>query len=425
MGALPVEKTGINEDEPGGFNMTQNAVDYAADSAVMQTYGRAEIGFVRGDGCWLESDSGQKYLDCASGIAVNTLGHSHPRLVAALTEQAGKLWHTSNLYRIPGQEIVAKMLASLSGLDQVFFCNSGAEATEAAVKIARRAAYEKGEPERMTILCATGAFHGRTLGMLAATDRPVFRTGFGPMPAGFDHVAFGNLNSLRDSLGSHVAAVMVESVQGEGGAKQVPDGYLAGVRAAADEFGALVIADEVQAGIGRTGQLFSYENTGIKPDIVALAKGLAGGFPIGAVIASKAVGNAMTPGTHGSTFGGNPLAMAAAKTVLEILTEDGFLADVRERAAYLDAALTDLKTRFPTLVATLRGRGFLRGIRLDDSVDLGALVKTLRDDHLLTVPAADNTLRLLPPLTIHRDEIDLAIAKITAALTAITPVEGH
>ena len=401
--------------------MNQKAVDYAADSAVMQTYGRAEIGFLRGEGCWLESDSGEKYLDCASGIAVNTLGHSHPHLVAALTEQAGKLWHTSNLYRIPGQEIVAKMLASLSGLDQVFFCNSGAEATEAAVKIARRAAYEKGEPERMTILCATGAFHGRTLGMLAATDRPVFRTGFGPMPAGFDHVSFGNLNALRAALGPHVAAVMVESVQGEGGAKQVPDGYLAGVREATDEFGALVIADEVQAGIGRTGRLFSYEDTGIKPDIVALAKGLAGGFPIGAVIASKAVGAAMTPGTHGSTFGGNPLAMAAARAVLEILGEDGFLADVRERAAYLDTALHQLQTQFPALIEALRGSGFLRGIRLHDSVDLPALVNRLRDDHLLTVPAADNTLRLLPPLTIHRDEIDLAIAKLVTALTAMAP----
>ncbi|MEK9760610.1 MAG: aminotransferase class III-fold pyridoxal phosphate-dependent enzyme, partial [Candidatus Puniceispirillum sp.] len=270
--------------------MDQKAPNYAADSAVMKTYGRAEIGFVRGDGCWLEADTGARYLDCAAGIAVNTLGHSHPRLVAALTEQAGKLWHVSNLYRIPGQEAVAKRLASLSGLDQVFFCNSGAEATEAAVKIARRAAHEAGQPDRMTILCAEGAFHGRTIGMLAATDRPAFRVGFGPMPAGFDHVPFGNLNALRDKMGSHVAAIMVETVQGEGGARQVPEGYLAGVRAAADEFGALVIADEVQAGIGRTGYLFSYEPAGIKPDIVALAKGLAGGFPVGAVIASKAVG---------------------------------------------------------------------------------------------------------------------------------------
>ena len=402
-------------DRTGDFKMGQKAVEYAAESAVMQTYGRAEIGFERGEGCWLISESGDRYLDCASGIAVNTLGHSHPRLVAALVEQAGKLWHTSNLYRIPGQEVVAKLLASLSGLDQVFFCNSGAEATEAAVKIARRAAYEKGELERVTILCAQGAFHGRTLGMLAATDRPVFRNGFGPLPAGFDHVPFGSLNALRDALGPHVAAVMVESVQGEGGAKRVPDGYLSGVRAAANEFGALVIADEVQAGIGRTGRLFSYEDSEIKPDIVALAKGLAGGFPIGAVITSKEVGDAMTPGTHGSTFGGNPLAMAAAQVVLEVLSEDGFLADVRDRAAHLDNALFGLKDQFPAAITECRGRGFLRGIRLDDTIDLAAFVKTLRDDHLLCVPAAENTLRLLPPLTINKHEIDLAVAKIAAA----------
>jgi acetylornithine/N-succinyldiaminopimelate aminotransferase len=401
--------------------MDQKAPNYAADSAVMKTYGRAEIGFVRGDGCWLEADTGARYLDCAAGIAVNTLGHSHPRLVAALTEQAGKLWHVSNLYRIPGQEAVAKTLASLSGLDQVFFCNSGAEATEAAVKIARRAAHAAGQPDRMTILCADGAFHGRTIGMLAATDRPAFRVGFGPMPAGFDHVPFGNLNALRDKMGSHVAAIMVETVQGEGGARQVPEGYLAGVRAAADEFGALVIADEVQAGIGRTGYLFSYEPAGIKPDIVALAKGLAGGFPVGAVIASKAVGEAMTPGTHGSTFGGNPLAMAAAAAVLDVVADDGFLADVRDRSAYLDAALAGLWQAFPAHIAELRGRGLMRGIKLAAGIDVGMVVGRVRDQHVLTVPAAENTLRLLPPLIISRDEIDVAVKTIGDVLGTIDP----
>jgi acetylornithine/N-succinyldiaminopimelate aminotransferase len=399
--------------------MDHKAPDYTADTAVMKTYGRAEIGFVRGDGCWLESDVGARYLDCAAGIAVNTLGHSHPALVAALGDQVGKLWHVSNLYRIPGQEDVAKMLARLSGLDQVFFCNSGAEATEAAVKIARRFAHESGAPDRMTILCANGAFHGRTLGMLAATDRPAFRTGFGPMPAGFDHVPFGNLNALRDRMGDHVAAVMVETVQGEGGARQVPEGYLAGVRAAADEFGALLIADEVQAGMGRTGHLFSYESTGIKPDIVALAKGLAGGFPIGAVIARKAVGDAMTPGTHGSTFGGNPLAMAAAKAVLDVITADGFLADVRDRADYLDAALCRLQAKHPHHIAELRGRGFMRGIRLVDDVEAGMLVGKLRDAHVLTVPAAENTVRLLPPLIISCDEIDIVMAAFDKTLATL------
>lgn len=404
--------------------MDQKASNYAADSAVMKTYGRAEIGFVRGDGCWLEADTGERYLDCAAGIAVNTLGHSHPRLVAALTEQAGKLWHVSNLYRIPGQEAVAKTLARLSGLDQVFFCNSGAEATEAAVKIARRAAYESDQPNRMTILCAEGAFHGRTIGMLAATDRPAFRVGFGPMPAGFEHVPFGNLNALRDKMGSHVAAIMVETVQGEGGARQVPEGYLAGVRAAADEFGALVIADEVQAGIGRTGYLFSYEAAGIKPDIVALAKGLACGFPIGAVIASEAVGNAMTPGTHGSTFGGNPLAMAAAAAVLDAVADEEFLADVRDRSAYLDAALVELRRALPAHIAELRGCGFMRGIKLAAGIDVVGVVGCVRDQYVLTVPAAENTLRLLPPLIISRDEIDLAVQTIGDVLGAIDPPLG-
>jgi acetylornithine/N-succinyldiaminopimelate aminotransferase len=404
---------------------TDQKTDYAADSAVMNTYGRAEIAFVRGDGCWLESDTGARYLDCASGIAVNTLGHSHPRLVAALQEQAGKLWHTSNLYRIPGQEAVAKRLAELSGLDQVFFCNSGAEATEAAVKIARRAAYENGMPDRINILCASGAFHGRTLGMLAATDRPVFRTGFGPMPGGFTHVPFGNMNALRAAMGPDVAAVMIETVQGEGGAKQVPDGYLAGARAAADEFGALLIADEVQAGMGRTGHLFSYESAGIKPDIVALAKGLAGGFPVGAVIASAAVGKAMTPGTHGSTFGGNPLAMAAAAVVLEVLSEPGFMEDVRARAAYLDAALLGLQASFPHAITDIRGRGFLRGICLAENVDLAGLVGALRAAHILCVPAAENTLRLLPPLIISRDEIDILMSALHMQFSAGSALYKH
>ena len=392
------------------------ATDYAADSAVMKTYGRAEIAFVKGEGCWLVSEKGDRYLDCASGIAVNTLGHSHPALIEALRDQAGKVWHTSNLFRIPGQERVAKKLASLSGLDQVFFCNSGVEATEAAVKIARRASHERGEPNRMTVLCASGAFHGRTLGMLAATDKPAFRKGFGPMPDGFEHVAFGNLNALRDALGPHVAAVMIEPVQGEGGARHVPEGYMEGVRAAADEFGALVIADEVQAGIGRTGTLFSFESYGVTPDIIALAKGLGGGFPVGAVIASKTVGDAMTPGTHGSTFGGNPLAMAAAEVILETLSEPSFMADVRRRADLLEKGLLALASQHPDKIAEVRGRGFLRGVRLDESCEVGSLVVALRERGMLSVPAADNTLRLLPPLVISDEEILIAIDHLAQAL---------
>ena len=387
---------------------TKDASMAGSQSAVMKTYGRAELAFVSGDGCWLVTDDGSRYLDCASGIAVNTLGHSHPGLVAALREQAGKLWHTSNLYRIPGQERVAAKLAALTGLDQVYFCNSGAEANESAVKIARRAMHERGEPDRMTILCATGSFHGRTLGMLAATDKPANRTGFGPMPDGFEHVAFGNLNALRDRMGPHVAAVMIEPVQGEGGARDAQDEYLAGVRAAADEFGALVIADEVQCGIGRTGTLFAYETSGIRPDIIAVAKGLGGGFPVGAVIASEAVGNAMTPGTHGSTFAGNPLAMAVAEVVLDELGAPGFLEDVRRRAGIMRDSLQAVADRYEGAVVELRGRGFLCGMRLADALPAGDAVAAMREENLLTVPAGENTVRFLPPLVISEEEIALA-----------------
>lgn len=387
---------------------TKDASMAGSQSAVMKTYGRAELAFASGEGCWLVTDDGSRYLDCASGIAVNTLGHSHPGLVAALREQAGKLWHTSNLYRIPGQERVAAKLAALTGLDQVYFCNSGAEANESAVKIARRAMHERGEPDRMTILCATGSFHGRTLGMLAATDKPANRTGFGPMPDGFEHVAFGNLNALRDRMGPHVAAVMIEPVQGEGGARDAQDEYLAGVRAAADEFGALVIADEVQCGIGRTGTLFAYETSGIRPDIIAVAKGLGGGFPVGAVIASEAVGNAMTPGTHGSTFAGNPLAMAVAEVVLDELGAPGFLEDVRRRAGIMRDSLQAVADRYEGAVVELRGRGFLCGVRLADALPAGDAVAAMREEKLLTVPAGENTVRFLPPLVISEEEIALA-----------------
>ena len=387
---------------------TKDASMAGSQSAVMKTYGRAELAFASGEGCWLVTDDGSRYLDCASGIAVNTLGHSHPGLVAALREQAGKLWHTSNLYRIPGQERVAAKLAALTGLDQVYFCNSGAEANESAVKIARRAMHERGEPDRMTILCATGSFHGRTLGMLAATDKPANRTGFGPMPDGFEHVAFGNLNALRDRMGPHVAAVMIEPVQGEGGARDAQDDYLAGVRAAADEFGALVIADEVQCGIGRTGTLFAYETSGIRPDIIAVAKGLGGGFPVGAVIASEAVGNAMTPGTHGSTFAGNPLAMAVAEVVLDELGAPGFLEDVRRRAGIMRDSLQAVADRYEGAVVELRGRGFLCGVRLADALPAGDAVAAMREENLLTVPAGENTVRFLPPLVISEEEIALA-----------------
>ena len=379
-----------------------------SDSAVMPTYGRAELSFVRGQGSWLYTADDKAYLDCATGIAVNIFGHNDPRLTAALHKQADMLWHTSNLYRIPEQERLATRLAGHARLDHVFFCNSGAEANEAAVKMARRFKNRTSGEGCYKILCAGGSFHGRTLAMLAATDKPLFRDGFGPMPLGFEHVPFGNLNSLRDALSDDVAAIMVEPVQGEGGANAAPEGYMQGVRAAADEYGCLLIADEVQSGMGRTGHLFAYQAADIQPDLVVLAKGLGGGFPVGAVIARRDIGEAMGPGSHGSTFGGNPLAMAVANAVLDGLEEDGFLAAVRERMATLDGYMTQLQNAWPDQIIELRGAGLLRGLRLRDEIAVGEVTRLLRDRYLLCVPAADNVLRLLPPLTISEDELAVA-----------------
>lgn len=399
-------------DEKGDTMTSQDDMQ----NAVMPTYGRAEQAFVRGKGCWLYTEDGTGYLDCASGIAVNLFGHGDRRLVTALQAQSEQLWHTSNLYRIPQQEKLAYRLASHAGLDHAFFCNSGVEANEAAVKMARRYQYRQGHEHRYRILCAGGAFHGRTLAMLAATDKPLFREGFGPMPEGFDHVPFGNLNALRDALSDDVAAIMVEPVQGEGGACAAPEGYLAGVKAAADEFGALVIADEVQCGMGRTGRMFAFQHEDIQPDLVVLAKGLGGGFPVGAVIARKAIGEAMGPGSHGSTFGGNPLAMAVANAVIDGLEEEGFLDDVSARADYLNTELAALASAFPAQIEEVRGQGFLRGLKLADEVNAGAVTKAARDHQLLVVPAGDNVVRMLPPLTISRDEIDKALSILSSCL---------
>jgi acetylornithine/N-succinyldiaminopimelate aminotransferase len=392
------------------------------DSAVMPTYGRAELSFVRGQGSWLFTADDSAYLDCATGIAVNLFGHNNSRLVSALHEQADKLWHTSNLYRIPEQERLATRLANHAKLDHVFFCNSGAEANEAAVKMARRFLHRKSGEGRYKILCAGGSFHGRTLAMLAATDKPLFRDGFGPMPQGFEHVPFGNLNSLRDALSDEVAAIMIEPVQGEGGANAAPQGYLKGVRAAADEYGCLLIADEVQSGMGRSGHLFAYQTADIQPDLVVLAKGLGGGFPVGAVIARRDIGEAMGPGSHGSTFGGNPLAMAVANAVLDGLEEVGFLEAVRARIANLDRYLTQLKDAWPDKIIELRGGGLLRGLRMADEIAVSDITVALRDRHLLCVPAADNVLRLLPPLTINQDELAIAHSALDRCFSELSTV---
>ena len=379
--------------------------------SIMTTYGRIDIAFTHGEGSFLVAEDGKKYLDYASGIAVNAFGHCHPKLVEALQDQASKLWHTSNLYRILEQETVAEKLVANSCADRVFFCNSGAEATEGAVKVARRYAWANGEKERTEIICATGAFHGRTLAMLAANDRPLFREGFGPSAQGFTHVEWGDIESLKQVIGKHVAAILVEPVQGEGGARKAPEGYLKLLNDIAKENGSLLISDEVQIGMGRSGTLFAYQKEDIEPDIIALAKGLGGGFPVGAVMAKAEVGDAMVPGTHGSTFGGNPLAMRSANAVLELLLENDFLSNLRKLIVYFDKKMDELiKNDMQTnpIIFAKKGSGMLRGFQLNEDVTAGDFSNIAREKSLLLVGAAENTIRLLPPLNTSKEEVDNA-----------------
>lgn len=379
--------------------------------SIMTTYGRIDIAFTHGEGSFLVAEDGKKYLDYASGIAVNAFGHCHPKLVEALQDQASKLWHTSNLYRILEQETVAEKLVANSCADRVFFCNSGAEATEGAVKVARRYAWANGEKERTEIICATGAFHGRTLAMLAANDRPLFREGFGPSAQGFTHVEWGDIESLKQVIGKHVAAILVEPVQGEGGARKAPEGYLKLLNDIAKENGSLLISDEVQIGMGRSGTLFAYQKEDIEPDIIALAKGLGGGFPVGAVMAKAEVGDAMVPGTHGSTFGGNPLAMRSANAVLELLLENDFLSNLRKMIVYFDKKMDELiknDMQNNPIIFAKKGSGMLRGFQLNEDITAGDFSNIAREKSLLLVGAAENTIRLLPPLNTSKEEVDNA-----------------
>ena len=388
----------------------------------MTTYGRIDIAFTHGEGSYLYSEDGNKYLDYASGIAVNAFGHCHPKLVEALKDQASKLWHTSNLYRIPEQETVAEKLVKNSCVDRVFFCNSGAEATEGAVKVARRFAWANGEKDRTEIICATGAFHGRTLAMLAANDRPLFREGFGPSAQGFTHVEWGDIESLKNKIGKHVAAILVEPVQGEGGARKAPKGYLKLLQDIADENGSLLISDEVQIGMGRSGTLFAYQQENIKPDIIALAKGLGGGFPVGAVLATAKVGDAMIPGTHGSTFGGNPLAMRSANAVLDLLLENDFFKSLRENITYFDNkmdALINDDDKVSPVILCKKGSGMLRGFHLTENFAASDFGNISREKGLLLVGAAENTIRLLPPLNTSKEEIDQAFEILSEVVKEI------
>ena len=376
-------------------------------TAVMPTYGRIDIAFERGEGAYLYSTNGEKYLDFATGIATNSLGHAHPHLVKKLQEQAGKLWHVSNLYNIPEQQRFADRLVSHSFADTVFFCNSGAEAMEGALKVARKYHFANGNPEREQVICATGSFHGRTLTTLSAGDNDKYREGFGPRPGGFEHVAFGNLNEMRAAISEKTAAILVEPIQGEGGINPATAEYLQELRKVADEFGALLIFDEVQCGMARSGSLFAYSQADTEPDIMGLAKGIGGGFPVGAVLASEKAAIGMVPGTHGSTYGGNPLAMAAANAVLDVMLEPGFIQSVIEKGVYLRKGLNKLSKDHPTVIESIRGTGLMMGLKcLGPNLEL---MTAFRDQKLLTVVAGDNVLRILPPLNVKIDELDEAI----------------
>ncbi len=373
----------------------------------MPTYARSPHAFERGEGVYLFDTDGRRYLDFAAGIAVNALGHSHPHLVEALTTQARKLWHVSNLYQAPEAARLAARLAEHSFADQVFFCNSGAEAVEGLIKLARRFHHHAGHPERTRIITCQGAFHGRTLTTLSAAGNPKYLEGFGPATDGFDQVAFNNLNELRAAVTGQTAAILVEPVQGEGGVRPASLDYLRGLRAVCDEFGLLLLFDEVQSGVGRTGKFFAHEWAGMAPDAAAVAKGLGGGFPVGALLATKQAAAPLTAGSHASTFGGNPLAMAVGNAVLDVILADGFLAGVDRRARTLWTRLQDLAARHPKVITDVRGAGLLLGLRC--AVPNGDLVARLREQGLLTTPAGDNVIRLAPPLIIEECHIDEAI----------------
>jgi acetylornithine/N-succinyldiaminopimelate aminotransferase len=385
----------------------------AQTSHLLPTYARVDLAFERGEGAWLTATNGERYLDFSSGVAVNALGHAHPRLVAAIEEQAKKVWHVSNLYRIPEAERLAARLCEASFADVVFFANSGAEAMECAIKMARKHQSVNGKPERYRIITFEGAFHGRTLATLAAGGQKKYLDGFGPVVEGFDQMPFADLEATKRAVGQATAAILIEPIMGEGGVRVVPPEFLRALRKICDDHGLLLIFDEVQTGVGRTGELFCYQRTGVTPDIMALAKALGGGFPLGACLATSEAGKGMTAGTHGSTFGGNPLAMAAANALLDVVLADGFLDHVRRAGLLLKQRLAEIKDRYPQIVAEVRGEGLLIGVRA--VVPSGDLVDELRAEKMITVAAGDNVVRLLPPLIVSESEIADAVGRLERA----------
>jgi acetylornithine/N-succinyldiaminopimelate aminotransferase len=380
---------------------------------VLPTYNRAPLSFDRGEGVWAIAEDGTRYLDLGAGIAVNALGHANPDLVAALTEQAGKIWHVSNLYKIPQQERLATLLVDNTFADTVFFTNSGTEAAELAIKMARKYWDHEGQPERVEILTFEGAFHGRSTGAIAAAGSEKMVKGFGPLMPGFKQLPWGDMAALKAAISTKTCAVMLEPIQGEGGIRPLPDADLREIRALCDATGALLILDEVQSGMGRTGRLFAHEWAGIAPDIMMVAKGIGGGFPLGAVLATAKAASGMVAGSHGSTYGGNPLACAVGSRVMEIVANPAFLAEVARKGAFFAQKLEALVAAHPDIFESVRGQGLMLGLK--SKVAPTDLVKAGYDQHILTVAAADNTLRLLPPLTITDAEITEAVNRLDKA----------
>ncbi len=390
--------------------------------SILPTYNRAPLEFESGEGSWLTEMSGRRYLDLGAGIGVTALGHAHPALVAALTEQAGRLWHTSNLYRIPQQQRLADLLVEHSFADTAFFTNSGTEAAELAIKMARRYWQAKGQTDRIRILAFEGAFHGRSTGAIAAAGGEKLAGGYGPLMPGFTHLPWGDLAALEAAIGPDTAAVMLETIVGEGGIRVWPDADLKAIRALCDANGALLILDEVQCGMGRTGRLFAHEWAGIIPDIMMVAKGIGGGFPLGAVLATEAAAAAMGAGTHGSTYGGNPLGCAVGTKVMEIIADPAFLAEVVRKGALMRQKLEGLVAGHPDIFEAVRGQGLMLGLKC--RVPNADFVRAGYTAQVLTVPAADNVVRLLPPLTITDDEIAEALTRLESAADACAPGAG-
>ena len=392
-------------------------------SHLLPTYARADLAFERGEGAWLYTAEGDRYLDFTAGVAVNALGHSHPHLVEALIEQAHKVWHVSNLYRIPEGEMLADRLCAASFADTVFFQNSGAEALECAIKMARKYQYVSGRPERYRIITFDGAFHGRTLATIAATGNKKYLEGFGPPVDGFDQVPFADLDAIKRAIGPTTAAILIEPIQGEGGVRVVPPTFMRALRQLCDQHGLLLVFDEVQTGIGRTGELFAYQRCGVEPDIMTLAKALGGGFPVGACLATSEASKGMTAGTHGSTFGGNPLAMAVANAVLDVVLANGFIERVRKNSLLLKQRLAELKDRHASVISEVRGEGLLIGLRMIPQAS--ELVDELRAEKMITVAAGDNVVRLLPPLIIGEDEISEATSRIDRACARLAQTHAR